>query len=192
MTDLLKRYGAARVPRYTSYPTAPCFHDKIGPDIYSSWLGQLSKKSLLSLYLHVPYCTRLCWFCGCNTTITRRPQLVHNYAKVLRSEIEIVTEKLSRQMSVSSIHWGGGTPTILSPEDFLDSVALLYNRFSISAEAEISIEIDPRTLNAGNIKVLAKSGVTRASLGVQDFTPKVQQAMECYQHARGSMHAACW
>ncbi len=181
MTDLLQRYSSKPVPRYTSYPTAPYFHKEIGPKTYAIWLNQIPKDSTLSLYLHVPYCARLCWFCGCSTTITGKPERIQRYAETLRSEIEIVTKALPTKMLVASVHLGGGTPTMLSPKDFSDLLDQLRNRFAIAMDADIAIEIDPRTLNPELIKILSKSGVTRASVGVQDFTPRVQQAINRIQ-----------
>ena len=181
MTELLQRYESKRVPRYTSYPTAPYFHKGIGPKTYRIWLNQIPKDSALSIYLHVPYCARLCWFCGCSTTITRKPERIQRYAETLRSEIEIVTRELHTKRLVASIHLGGGTPTMLSPNDFSDLLHQLHDCFVIATDADIALEIDPRTLNPELIRILSKSGVTRASVGVQDFTPRVQHAINRIQ-----------
>jgi oxygen-independent coproporphyrinogen-3 oxidase len=169
------------VPRYTSYPTAPHFHPGIDARTYRRWLGALDPAEPVSLYLHIPYCKQLCWYCGCNTRATRRYGPLADYRDRLMAEIDLIAEALPGRLRVGHIHWGGGTPTILSPEDFLSLQHRLQERFDIDPAAEIAIEIDPRVLDKPMIAALAEAGVSRASLGVQDFDPEVQRAINRWQ-----------
>jgi oxygen-independent coproporphyrinogen III oxidase len=169
------------VPRYTSYPTAPHFHSRIGAGEYQRWLGDINPASPVSLYLHIPFCRELCWYCGCNTRATTRTQPVTNYARRLAAEIGRVADLLPARMRTAHIHWGGGTPTILSPAEFLALHALLAERFDVDPAGDIAIEIDPRTLEQPMIEALAKAGVSRVSLGVQDFDPQVQKGINRWQ-----------
>jgi len=170
-----------QVPRYTSYPTAPQFHAGIGAESYRRWLGGLDPAAPVSLYLHVPFCRRLCWYCGCNTHVASRYRSVATYRDLLLAEIDRVAAALPAGLRASRIHWGGGTPTILSPEDFLAIHARLRRHFDIGPESEIAIEIDPRVLDKPMVAALAEAGVRRASLGVQDFDPEVQRAINRWQ-----------
>ncbi|GAN80157.1 coproporphyrinogen III oxidase [Acidocella aminolytica 101 = DSM 11237] len=174
--DLIARYDG-RVPRYTSYPTAPHFHDGIGVGEYAHWLAALPPDAAISLYLHVPFCDRLCLYCGCHTTVVHHDRPKRNYAQALAREIGLVADRLGRRARVSQIHWGGGTPTSL-PDDCLDALMeLIRVRFDVAPDAEIAIEIDPASLPPGKLEALAQMGVTRASLGVQDFDETVQKAI---------------
>jgi oxygen-independent coproporphyrinogen-3 oxidase len=177
---LLARYGRP-VPRYTSYPTAPHFHAGIDAAHYAQWLGDAPAAASASLYLHVPFCTKLCWYCGCNTKIVARYAPVAAFADTLRREIALAAACLGRRQRVSAVHWGGGTPNILAAGDFLALTEALRESFALAADAEIAVEIDPRTLDAGMVAALAAAGVTRASLGVQDFDLRVQQAVNRVQ-----------
>lgn len=177
---LVERYSVP-VPRYTSYPTAPHFHAGIGPETYARWLRALPQNASISLYLHVPYCDRLCWFCGCNTKHTLRYEPVAQYLKALKSEIDWVSDKLDGRGRVTAIHLGGGSPTLLTPEDLSALKTKLADAFTIVDGAEISIEIDPNDLNDGRYDAMAAFGLTRASLGVQDFDPQVQKAINRIQ-----------
>ena len=166
------------VPRYTSYPTAPHFNDAIDGDVYEQWLRKLDLAKPLSLYLHVPFCQKMCWYCGCHTKIAAP---VARYAEALRAEIGLLADRLPGKFRVSHVHWGGGTPTMLSAEDFADVMALIGERFAFTPDAEKAIEIDPRTVDTEKISALAAAGINRASLGVQDFSPKVQEAINRVQ-----------
>jgi oxygen-independent coproporphyrinogen-3 oxidase len=178
--ELLARYDA-RVPRYTSYPTANHFGTQVGPDAYRSWLAALPPRETLSLYLHVPFCTKLCWYCGCHTTIVNDYAAVASYGELLLREIDLVADAIAARHAVSHIHWGGGTPTILRPAEFTAVCERLRARFGISPETQISVEIDPRGFTRETAAMLARDGVTRASLGVQDFDPAVQAAVNRIQ-----------
>lgn len=179
--DLRERYGEERLPRYTSYPTAPQFSDAIGDQTYGDWLGALPAGASASLYLHVPFCRSMCWYCGCHTTITQRDEPIVDYLAVLRREIGLVADRLNAPLPARHIHFGGGTPTIMEPSEFLDIVELMRRRFVLDDTAEIAVEIDPRTLTRTMTAALGAAGVTRASLGVQSFDPVVQRAINRIQ-----------
>jgi oxygen-independent coproporphyrinogen-3 oxidase len=174
--ELLAKYDRP-VPRYTSYPTAPHFHAGIGPDDYRGWLAELPAGARLSLYLHVPFCQELCWYCGCHTTVARRYRPVAEYLGLLLAELELVGAALGERRPVSHIHFGGGTPTMLAPADLLALGKRLRQRFAVPDEAEFAVEIDPRRLTRATVAALAGIGVKRASLGVQDVNGEVQEAV---------------
>lgn len=179
--DLRERYGEERLPRYTSYPTAPQFSDAIGHETYADWLASLPSDATASLYLHVPFCRSMCWYCGCHTTITQRDAPIVDYLAVLRREIDLVADRLSSPLPVRHVHFGGGTPTIMEPSEFLGLVELMRQRFVLDGSAEIAVEIDPRTLTRTMTAALGEAGVSRASLGVQSFDPVVQRAINRIQ-----------
>ncbi|MFK4510100.1 oxygen-independent coproporphyrinogen III oxidase [Bradyrhizobium daqingense] len=179
--DLAARYGEERLPRYTSYPTAPHFSPAIGGHTYAGWLAGLAAGASASLYLHVPFCREMCWYCGCHTQIVRRDELIAAYQRTMRREIVQVADTISHRMKVEHIHFGGGTPTIMAPEAFAELMALMRQAFSVLPAAEIAVEIDPRTLTADMVEAMQLSGVNRASLGVQSFDPVVQRAINRVQ-----------
>ncbi len=178
--DLVSKYDR-RIPRYTSYPTAPHFNPAIGADMYRGWLSGLSPTTELSLYLHIAYCAEMCWFCGCHTKISRKYAPIADYMDVLHQEIDQVAACLPARMPVRHVHFGGGSPTILTPEDFTAAIQKLRDTFTLIPGAEIAVEIDPRTTNEAYCDALAACGITRASLGVQDFNPTVQAAINRIQ-----------
>lgn len=178
--DLVERYSQP-VPRYTSYPTAPHFHAGIDSRTYARWLGDLSADATISLYLHIPYCDRLCWFCGCHTKHTLRYEPVASYLTALYAEIDWVSAQLAGRGRVTAIHLGGGSPTLLTAEDLLALKERLATRFTIDPAAQISIEIDPNDLDDGRYDAMAAFGLNRASIGVQDFDPQVQKAINRLQ-----------
>ena len=189
--ELIARYDQ-RVPRYTSYPTAPHFKQDITADTYAAWLAELAPDKPLSLYLHVPFCAELCLYCGCNTTVTRSYKAVAAYVDCLEREIGLVGNKLPGRMAVSQIHWGGGTPTILSPEDLKRISQHLGTTFVLRPDAENAAEIDPRTITPAHVEALAASGLNRASLGVQDFDQKVQETIKRVQSFERTAEVAMW
>jgi oxygen-independent coproporphyrinogen-3 oxidase len=178
--DLAAKYDL-RVPRYTSYPTAPHFHPGIGAETYRAWLGELDPATPLSLYLHIAYCAEMCWFCGCHTKITKRYAPVAAYMETLLAEVDLVAGALPARMPARHIHFGGGSPTILSAEDFVRTLDTLRRHFAVADGAEIAVELDPRTADEPYVAAMAGAGVTRASIGVQDFDPKVQEAINRIQ-----------
>ena len=171
---------SARVPRYTSYPTAPHFNTAISAEAYSRWLVELPRDATLSLYLHIPFCDTLCWFCGCHTRVVNHYAPVAHYLGYLAREIERVSRDLKARR-VTHVHWGGGSPTLVGPDDIRRLGAVLRDRFDIATNAEFAIEIDPRGLTDETIASLAGIGVNRASIGVQDLDPKVQWAINRLQ-----------
>lgn len=175
-TNLAEKYGAP-VPRYTSYPTAPHFHEGIDEKTYRGWLGALTANDTLSLYLHVPYCDRLCWFCGCHTKQTLRYEPLTAYMDQLLTEIDLVAAALPHSPKVIAVHLGGGSPSMLSAEDMRRLMASLRKRFAFSTTPEISIEVDPADITPDRVEALAEAGLTRVSIGVQDFDEKVQAAI---------------
>jgi oxygen-independent coproporphyrinogen-3 oxidase len=179
--DLAACYGQERLPRYTSYPTAPHFSAAIGPGIYADWLKAIPRQATASLYLHVPFCRSMCWYCGCHTTVARRDEPIAVYESALRCEIDQVVRQIDRRIRVEHIHFGGGTPTIMAPESFTDLIGLIRHSFFVAPSAEVAVEIDPRTLSPQMIEAMALGGVNRASLGVQSFDPKVQRAINRMQ-----------
>ncbi|MGA7425891.1 MAG: oxygen-independent coproporphyrinogen III oxidase [Rhodoplanes sp.] len=164
------------VPRYTSYPTAPHFTADVGPSVYASWLAAVPADATLSLYLHVPYCTEICRYCGCHTKATRRAEPLDAYADALLGEIDLVAAAMTSR-SVVHLHWGGGTPSILGPERLARIVQKIAGHFDLSRLVEHAIELDPRQVTKPLADALAALGVTRASLGVQEFSPHVQEAI---------------
>ena len=179
--DLAACYGQERLPRYTSYPTAPHFSAAIGPGAYAEWLKVLPEHASTSLYLHVPFCRSMCWYCGCHTSVARRDDPIAVYASALRCEIDLLSRQLGRRVQVDHIHFGGGTPTIMTPESFVDLIGSIRHSFFVLPSAEIAVEIDPRRLSLPMIDALAYGGVNRASLGVQSFDPVVQRAINRIQ-----------
>lgn len=177
MTDTaIAKYLGERIPRYTSYPTAPHFSTAVDPACYRDWLQAMPETDRLSLYLHIPFCTTLCWYCGCNTSITRHRAPIERYVDVLKQEIVRVAA-LAGSRRVAHIHWGGGTPTIVGVALFRSIMVLLRQQFDVESDAEIAVEIDPRRLDGAMAEALAAAGVTRASLGVQSFDPAVQKTV---------------
>lgn len=186
--QLLAQY-AAPVPRYTSYPTAPHFHAGVEAGVQARWLSDLARSNSgsadgrprLSLYIHIPFCDRLCWFCGCTTKQTHRYTPVARYLESLYVEIDRVAGHLAGQGVVTALHLGGGSPTLLTPNDMRALNERLRAAFEFAADAEISVEMDPNDLDEARYDALADIGVTRASLGVQDFNHDVQVAINRLQ-----------
>ncbi len=175
--DLLLKYDG-NYPRYTSYPTAPHFSDKITSQTYQNWLKNLPENQRISLYFHIPFCQQMCWYCGCFTTITKRYAPIENYVRTLIDEFRLVADLVAQKnLQVSHIHFGGGSPTILLPQDFAEIMQEIRQHFVITSDAEIAIEIDPRNVNEEKIKTYAREGINRASIGVQDFNVDVQKAI---------------
>ncbi len=178
------------VPRYTSYPTAPHFSAVIGAQTYGDWLAALPREATLSLYIHVPFCTELCFYCGCNTRAVRRREPVETYAERLIDEIGLLDGLRGRKLA--HLHWGGGTPSILGPQWLETIAAALASRCDLSALKEHAIELDPRRIDRALVRTLQSIGVTRASLGVQDASPHVQQAIGRVQPFDQVERAAGW
>jgi oxygen-independent coproporphyrinogen-3 oxidase len=188
---LLKKFDQP-VPRYTSYPTAPHFHDGIDAEKYRQWLEALPEDRTLSLYAHIPFCDTLCWFCGCNTKITQKYEPVSSFLEVLLKEIDLVADVLGKgrpkSHKVSHIHWGGGSPTILTPVDIKRLGDAFTSNFTLTPDAEVAVEIDPREVGEELVAALAEAGFNRASLGLQDVNLKVQEAINRVQPMSVNRH----
>lgn len=178
---MVHRYAQIEVPRYTSYPTAAQFRDDVDDGAYRNWLAGVGAGEELSLYVHIPFCHSLCWYCACHTTIVPGYERVAAYLEVLKQELRLLHAALPGQRKVCELHFGGGTPTILSSEDFAAFMDDIRAGFTLNDDAEISVEIDPRTLSQDRVEALARSGVTRASLGVQVLSPHVQEKINRIQ-----------
>lgn len=165
--------AARSVPRYTSYPTAAEFDAKIDAVDQYGALSALPAGSALSLYLHVPFCEQICWYCGCNTGAIGRQERVDAYLGALRSEIELIAS-LTRRSHVTRVHFGGGSPNALPMQSFSELCETVRRSFRIADDAEWAAELDPRSLNSAYAEVLAGNGISRVSLGVQTFSPQVQ------------------
>jgi oxygen-independent coproporphyrinogen-3 oxidase len=179
--EFLDRYNRPG-PRYTSYPTAPVWQEDFGPDDLEGVYAQAeAAQTPVSLYMHLPFCESLCLFCACNVVITKDHSSAPPYLTTLKREIEHVSRFVSRARPVVQFHWGGGTPTYLTPPQMEDLFGYAAERFSFSPDAEIGIEVDPRVTSPQHLESLRKLGFNRLSLGIQDFDPQVQEAVHRIQ-----------
>ncbi len=188
--DTILEAARIHVPRYTSYPTAPHFHSGIDAATYRTWLAALPENAALSLYVHVPYCDTLCWFCGCHTKITRRRAPVTAYVAALKAEIATLATIVPASARVTHLHWGGGSPTLLAPDEIRDLATAIENAFPSAPSRAFAVEVDPRGLTEETARALADAGLTRVSIGVQDFAPEVQQAINRIQSFDETARAA--
>lgn len=181
MDQAIAHYAEMRVPRYTSYPTAPHFMAAASDAEHRALLAGLPPAVPASLYLHVPFCKQVCWYCACNMKLAAREAPVRAYGETLEAEISLVAAALPARFKVSHIHWGGGTPTAM-PMDAIEALmARLRDTFDVAADAEIAFELDPRTFEPELAAVLAGLGANRASLGVQEYDEKVQETVNRIQ-----------
>ena len=187
MTEDLATKLSRPVPRYTSYPTAPHFHAGIDQAQYESWLGALPSSAQLSLYLHLPFCDRLCWFCGCHTKQVNRYSPITAYLEALAAEIGQVGRLVGKR-PVTAVHWGGGSPSLLEPVDIAATSSLLREAFHFADVVEFSVELDPNDMAPEKYGAWAAAGLTRASIGVQDFDPRVQAAINRIQTYEQTRH----
>ena len=181
MTTLtqLKRLGLfdARVPRYTSYPTAPHFAGGVGPAQTEDWIRSIPPGGSVSLYIHIPFCRRLCWFCACRTQGTATAAPVAAYVETLKQELATIRDLLPQGVQIEHLHWGGGTPTLLSADMIADLTDSIRDAAPLQDDAVFSVEIDPNEVDQERIDALARAGMTRASIGVQDFDPEIQETI---------------
>lgn len=166
-----------RVPRYTSYPTAAVFTPRTGAGFQQRSLGELSPKEPVSVYIHIPFCERLCWFCACHTQGTQTLGPVESYVETLEAELEMLRGTLPNGLRMGRLHWGGGTPTILPPPLIHRLAKAIRSVLPPANDFEFSVEIDPTMVDRAKIGALAAEGMTRASIGIQDFNPQVQKAI---------------
>ena len=179
--DFLAKYNRAG-PRYTSYPTAPVWNENFRrEDLQGFLVAAEAADTPVSLYMHLPFCESLCLFCACNVVIQKDKSAAIPYLQTLKSEIHHVSHAVSRRREVVQFHWGGGTPTYLNPSQLEELFEYTRERFSFARDAEIGIEVDPRVTSIGHLEVLRKLGFNRLSMGIQDFTPLVQQTIHRVQ-----------
>lgn len=193
MDDDLILKNAKPVPRYTSYPTAPHFSEVVGSSEYETWLSTIEPGEALSIYAHVPYCDRLCWFCACHTKQTLRYEPVATYLNGLHREIAAIGGRVNGEAKVTALHLGGGSPTLLRPDDLIALKQAFARHFAFSSGCEISVEMDPNDLDEARHDALAAIGMTRASFGVQDFDPVVQKAInriQTFEQTRDAIEAS--
>ncbi len=175
----LSRLGLfdAKVPRYTSYPTAPHFSGGVGAGEFGRWIGEIPESAEISLYIHIPFCRRLCWFCACRTQGTQSAAPVRNYLDTLKREIAMLGERMPADVRLSRLHWGGGTPTLLEPDMIRELAEAIFSVAPMAEGGEFSVEIDPNEIDMARISALADSGMNRASIGVQDFDEEIQKVI---------------
>jgi len=178
--ELLQKYSVPG-PRYTSYPTAPYFHTGFGETDWREALARARSDRALSLYAHVPFCDSLCYYCGCNMVATRDYSKTVPYLAAIEHEMERTAALVDPGRIVRQLHWGGGTPTYLNPDDIRRLMAMMQRNFTIAPDAEISCEVDPRELTYEHLAALRETGFNRLSFGVQDMDPDVQQAVNRIQ-----------
>ena len=177
--DMLHWLGR-EAPRYTSYPSAHHF-EALAPETYAAWLRRLPPGRSVGLYVHVPFCEQMCWFCGCNTQVTRRYDPVEAYVDSLIGEVKLVGAVLGFRPRAHALHFGGGSPGLLAPKDLKRLFDVLHAAFDLAPDAEVSIELDPRRISADKVAAYAALGFNRVSLGVQDTQPQVQAAINRVQ-----------
>jgi len=181
-------------PRYTSYPTAPMWNEAFRPEELEKVYAEADQAGRnVSLYMHLPFCESLCLFCACNVVIQKNKEAARPYLETLKREIAHVSERISRTRPVVQFHWGGGTPTYLSPEQMEDLFEFSRARFSMAADAETGVEVDPRVTTREHLETLRRLGFNRLSMGIQDFHPEVQEAVhrvQPYEMTRDLFHEA--
>ncbi|MBI4879924.1 MAG: oxygen-independent coproporphyrinogen III oxidase [Planctomycetes bacterium] len=190
--ELLRKYDRPG-PRYTSYPTVPVWSGSFGPADYERRLqraGREARDLPFSLYVHVPFCASLCFYCACNVVVTRRREVVAPYLAHVEREIELVSARIGERRTATQLHLGGGTPTYLAPAELRRLVSALRARFQILPGAEMAIEVDPRVTTRAHLEALSSLGFNRVSLGVQDFSPRVQRAVNRRQSEEETRAAA--
>ncbi|MDG4647122.1 oxygen-independent coproporphyrinogen III oxidase [Roseibacterium sp. SDUM158017] len=175
----LRRLGLfdAKVPRYTSYPPATKFSNDVTGAVFRQWVEAIPEGSSISVYIHVPFCRRLCWFCACRTQGTRSDEPVRAYVETLRQEIANLEAALPRGVTIARLHWGGGTPTLLQPDQMKALAGRIFEAMPLADGAEFSVEIDPNEIDEARLDALAAMGMNRASIGVQDFDEDIQKTI---------------
>ena len=187
--ELIEKYDYAG-PRYTSYPTAPQFHEGFGEEQYRAMAAKTNASgNPLSLYFHLPFCDTVCFFCACNKVVTKERERAAPYLQRLHREIALQGELFDRSRQVQQLHWGGGTPTFISHDEMRELMRVTGEHFNLADDdsGEYSIEIDPREATIDTIALLREIGFNRMSLGVQDFDPKVQRAVNRIQPEKQTM-----
>lgn len=192
--NLLRKYSR-QGPRYTSYPPAPVFSSAFGPQTYLDEIDKTNRSDAaadLSLYFHHPFCDTLCYFCGCTMLVTRSRSQISEYNSYLEKEIDIIAPRIAKNRKVSQLHWGGGTPSYLTPEEIRHLGALTRARFNFAEDIEAGVEVDPRELTFDHMQAFREAGFNRASMGVQDFDLQVQKAVNRVQPESITRDAVKW
>jgi oxygen-independent coproporphyrinogen-3 oxidase len=190
--DLVKKYNVAG-PRYTSYPPATKFTDAISWDDLAAKIDANNQSERdLSIYFHIPFCETLCWFCGCTTVITPNHDKGRDYVDYLGREVARLAPMLNRRRKVVQLHFGGGSPTFLRPDEIRRLGEIIHEHFQFAPDIEASVEVDPRRLSRDHLVALRETGFNRASMGVQDFNPKVQEAIHRIQPREMTQQAMDW
>ncbi len=191
---LLKKYDKAG-PRYTSYPTAPYFHEGVDEKVFIKHIHNDNASIVnrdLSLYFHIPFCDTLCYFCGCSMMVTRNQSKIEQYIEYLEKEIILLKQHIDDDRKVIQLHWGGGTPTHLSPSQIRKLGGIIHKYFTFHDHAEVGVEIDPRELTRDHMVALSEVGFNRCSMGIQDFDPKVQKSVNRIQPEGITRDAVNW
>ena len=173
-TEAQLRHASRNLPRYTSYPTALAFIPGEGDDAPRHWFAGTRPEDTISAYVHVPFCRRLCWYCGCHTTVAHEYDRIGVFYETILREVDIVADALGSHAGAAHLHFGGGSPNALAPEHFVALTRRLAERFRLRKDAEVAVELDPALLSGAFVDALGEAGVTRASLGVQTFDAVVQ------------------
>jgi oxygen-independent coproporphyrinogen-3 oxidase len=192
--DVLKKFNQ-QGPRYTSYPTAPLFSKSFTGEDYSREINETNEvlgDQPISLYFHFPFCEKLCYFCGCNMRVTRDRSLISQYNEYLKKEIDLIRPMISDDRKVAQLHWGGGTPSYLYPDEIRDIGNYIKNSFDFEGNIEASVEIDPRGLTREHMEALREIGFNRTSFGVQDFNLQVQEAINRVQSEEITRQTVAW
>jgi oxygen-independent coproporphyrinogen-3 oxidase len=190
--ELVKKYNVPG-PRYTSYPPAPKFTDEVTwPEVAAKISAAQQTERGLSLYFHIPFCHALCWYCGCTTVISTQQEKSRVYVEHLIQEMSQMRDRVNRERQVKQLHWGGGTPTFLLPEEIRSLGRAIRESFPFAPDVEAGVEIDPRRLTQEHVAALREAGFNRASIGVQDFNAQVQQAVHRIQPRELTEQAIRW
>jgi len=192
--DVLKKFNQPG-PRYTSYPTAPLFSPGFTAEDFKNEIINTNtdtNSSDLSLYFHFPFCESLCYFCGCNMMVSRDRRMIREYNEYLKKDIDLIAPFVSKSRKVSQMHFGGGTPSYLFPEEIRDIGAFIKSKFTFAEDIEASVEIDPRGLTFEHMQAFREIGFNRTSFGVQDFNPQVQQAINRVQSEEITRQTVEW
>jgi oxygen-independent coproporphyrinogen-3 oxidase len=190
--ELVKKYNVPG-PRYTSYPPAPQFTDQVTwPEVAGKIAKAQQPERGISLYFHLPFCESLCWYCGCTTVITTAHEKSMLYLHYLEKEMALMSARINPGRQVVQMHFGGGTPTFLAPDEIRLLGKMVRKYFTLAADIEAGVEIDPRRLTRDHLVALREAGFNRASVGVQDFDPKVQEAVHRIQPREQTEQVIGW
>ena len=181
LTEPLLVHASRNLPRYTSYPTALAFQPAPDDTLTRDWLGAIRPTDTVSIYVHIPFCERLCWYCGCHTSVPNGYDRISDFLGHLTSELNLWSDALPPHAGAAHVHFGGGSPNSLSRDDFSNLLASISRSFSLRPGAEVAVELDPGHLDGDFARGLGAAGVTRASLGVQTFDPDVQRLVNRIQ-----------